>query len=101
MKRPDTLTSDDVARDAWTDSESRTGVPPGVPPLLSVRACAAALGIEQREMSEWVQHGKVEGAFQPAGPGGKYWVPAEMLLEFTRRSFYRSPDWEAAIEAER
>lgn len=102
MRRPDTLTSDESGRDAWTDSASRTGVPSGVPPALSVKGAAAALdGMDHRLLLDWVRTpGLVPEAFQPAGPGGKYWIPAEAVRRLAVKLLIE-PDWDAAIEEDR
>ena len=97
MKRSDTLTSDDSARDAWTSSESRTGVPPGVPAVLSTKAAAAALGIDRRLMMGWISKGFVPGAVQFVDRG-KYWVPTDAVQHLAEK-FMLKPDWDAAIDA--
>lgn len=91
-KRPDTQVSDDAASDA----SSSTASVGGVPTVLSVKAAAAALGIDQRLMLDWISKGYVPGAVQ-FRPRGKYWVPTESVQRLAEK-FLLEPDWEAAID---
>lgn len=70
----------------------------GVPPVLSVRGAAAALGIDQGTMLGWVVRGYVPGAFQPA-PRAKYHIPAQEVQNLAKK-FLLDPDWGAAIDVD-
>lgn len=81
-----------------TAKNGEDSIPEGVPPVLSVRGAAAALGIDQRQMLGWVVRDFVPGAFQVAEKG-KYWIPGEAVRRLAEK-FLVEPDWNAAIDVD-
>lgn len=74
-------------------------IPDGVPAVLSVEAAAAALNMDRRRLLGWVRTpGFVPAAFQ-VKPKGKYWIPAQAVLDLAR-NFLIEPDWAAAIDVD-
>jgi excisionase family DNA binding protein len=69
----------------------------GVPSVLTVKAAAAALNIDERVLLRWVRAGHVD-ALQHT-PGGRYWVPAAEVERYARL-ILTTPDWRAVLDAE-
>lgn len=72
--------------------------PDGVPSVLSIKAAAAALDIDQRLLLDWVRRDYVRAT--QLAKGAKYWLRVEEVQRLAD-AFYMTPDWEAAIEVDR